>query len=32
VSLALTKMTGISFSTAPAMRVGDFDKIAGKKK
>lgn len=28
-SVALSKMTGIGFSTAPAVTVGDFDKLMG---
>ena len=28
VSLALTKLTGISFSTSPAIPVDEFDKLA----
>ena len=28
VSLALTKLTGISFTTAPALPVDEFDKLA----
>ena len=28
VSLALTKMTGISFTTSPAIPVDEFDKLA----
>lgn len=29
-SIALTKLTDIAFSTAPAMPVGDFDKLVAK--
>ena len=28
-SVALTKMTGIGFTTAPAITVGEFDKLLG---
>jgi uncharacterized protein with GYD domain len=30
-SVAITKETGISFSTLPAMPVAEFDKLVGKK-
>ena len=29
VSLELTRLTGIAFTTSPAMSVKDFDKLAG---
>ncbi len=29
VSVALTKLTGIAFTTAPAIEVGEFDKLMG---